>query len=56
MLRTFNCGIGMVVVVDPGSARAATQILEQMGETVCVLGRLEDSADSEVRFAGRLGL
>jgi phosphoribosylformylglycinamidine cyclo-ligase len=56
MLRTFNCGIGMVLVVDPGSARSAMQCLEQLGETACVLGKLEESADGEVRFAGRLAL
>jgi phosphoribosylformylglycinamidine cyclo-ligase len=56
MLRTFNCGIGMVLVVDPGAAKAATQCLEELGEIVCLLGKLEESAVGEVRFSGRLAL
>lgn len=41
MYRTFNCGIGMVVVVAADDAPAATQLLEQAGETVFPLGRIE---------------
>ena len=40
MLRTFNCGIGLVVVVpDPEAARAVS-LLEGAGETVFSLGRI----------------
>jgi phosphoribosylformylglycinamidine cyclo-ligase len=38
MNRTFNNGIGMVVVVDPGSARAVAQTLRQAGEQVYEIG------------------
>ncbi|MDH3511970.1 MAG: phosphoribosylformylglycinamidine cyclo-ligase [Gammaproteobacteria bacterium] len=38
LLRTFNCGIGMVVVVRPEDAGQARQILEQAGETVHEIG------------------
>jgi phosphoribosylformylglycinamidine cyclo-ligase len=40
MLRVFNCGIGMVLVVDAGSADAVTRHLSARGETVYRLGEL----------------
>ncbi len=41
MLRTFNCGIGMVLVAAPGSSGRITRILEDHGETVFAVGELE---------------
>ncbi len=38
MNRTFNNGIGMVVVVDAASAGACAQTLRQLGETVYEIG------------------
>jgi len=40
MARTFNCGIGMVVVVAPEHAAAAKVILEEHGETVYTIGHI----------------
>jgi len=40
MLRTFNCGIGMVVAVAAGDADEATALLEDAGETVYRIGRI----------------
>jgi phosphoribosylformylglycinamidine cyclo-ligase len=40
MLRTFNCGIGMVVCVPAASAARATAILEEQGETVYRIGQV----------------
>jgi phosphoribosylformylglycinamidine cyclo-ligase len=40
MYRTFNCGIGMCVVVAPGDADAALASLAAGGETVSVIGRV----------------
>ena len=56
MIRTFNCGIGMVVVADPAGAEAVRSVLEHYGETVVTLGRLIPRTDSPVRFTGRLDL
>ena len=41
MARTFNCGIGMVAVVDEARADEVTQALEAAGETVVRIGRVE---------------
>ncbi|WP_159875117.1 MULTISPECIES: phosphoribosylformylglycinamidine cyclo-ligase [Aquitalea] len=38
MYRTFNCGIGMVVIVAEEHVSAATALLQQEGETVHRLG------------------
>ena len=40
MLRTFNCGIGLVVVVHARDAKRAVAILEEAGETVFTLGQI----------------
>jgi len=40
MLRTFNCGIGMVVCVPEAIADRATALLEAQGETVYRIGRI----------------
>ncbi|MGI9498419.1 MAG: AIR synthase-related protein, partial [Geminicoccaceae bacterium] len=40
LLRTFNCGIGMVAIVAGGDAKAVTDQLKKNGETVYHLGTL----------------
>ncbi len=40
MYRTFNCGIGMVMIVRPEEADAVMRTLEEAGETVCRLGEV----------------
>ena len=45
MLRTFNCGIGFVLVVRPKDAARAQEILGGHGETVYELGHIEPCAD-----------
>ncbi len=44
MLRVFNCGVGMALVVAPGDVGAATALLQQAGETVFPLGSIESAA------------
>jgi len=45
MYRTFNCGVGMVVVVSPADQQKAIDILQQQGETVFTLGTIKASTD-----------
>ena len=53
LLRTFNCGIGMVVCVGEKDADAAMALLEAMGEQVFRIGHIEASSGSAaVRFEG----
>ena len=40
MARTFNCGVGMVLAVDPARADAVRERLESVGETVLEVGRI----------------
>jgi phosphoribosylformylglycinamidine cyclo-ligase len=57
MLRTFNCGIGMVAVLDANAAPAAIEQLAANGETVVRLGEvISGSGDARVDFRGRLDL
>lgn len=41
MARTFNCGVGMVLVVAEDDVAAVTTALEAAGETVVTVGRIE---------------
>jgi phosphoribosylaminoimidazole (AIR) synthetase len=56
MLRTFNCGVGMVVVVDAGGAGDVRAVLEREGETVIQIGRLVPRDGAAVTYAGTLAL
>ena len=40
MLRTFNCGVGLILVVEKDDATLARNILEELGEEVFVLGEV----------------
>jgi phosphoribosylformylglycinamidine cyclo-ligase len=44
MVRTFNCGIGMVVVVGSEEAQGVTTALETAGETVFCIGHIEEGS------------
>jgi len=49
MLRTFNCGIGMVLIVDENNAADIGAALAATGEDVIALGRVVDSTDGRRR-------
>jgi phosphoribosylformylglycinamidine cyclo-ligase len=52
LLKTFNCGIGMMLVVRADRAEALTTLLSQSGETVVQMGRVV--AGDGVIYKGRL--
>ncbi|MCB1485065.1 MAG: phosphoribosylformylglycinamidine cyclo-ligase [Hyphomicrobiaceae bacterium] len=67
MLRTFNCGIGMVVVADKARAGDVIAALKDAGETAIVIGDViaptGEKSDAKgkgssnaVKFEGRLAL
>ncbi|MFT5488804.1 MAG: phosphoribosylformylglycinamidine cyclo-ligase [Paracoccaceae bacterium] len=49
MARTFNCGIGMIAIVQADDAAQAIDILKEAGEDVCDIGEIVagDSTDEE---------
>ena len=52
VLKTFNAGIGMVLVVAADRAEALTEVLTGAGEGVVTLGRVE--AGEGIRYEGQL--
>ena len=56
MLRTFNCGIGMIAIVSPDHAEQARAILTEAGEQVFTLGHLvAGKGEPVVRYRGLAG-
>ena len=49
MLRVFNCGVGMVVIVPEAQAEAVSATLQSQGETVYRLGEIVERRSPEGR-------
>ncbi|MFT6984953.1 MAG: phosphoribosylformylglycinamidine cyclo-ligase [Psychromonas sp.] len=47
MYRTFNCGVGLAIVVPDSEKEKAVEILTAQGENAWVLGHIENAADGE---------
>jgi phosphoribosylformylglycinamidine cyclo-ligase len=56
MLRTFNCGVGMLAAVAPGDVERFITDLAAEGEQATVIGELVERRDEPVSFDGSLKL
>ncbi len=56
MLRTFNCGVGMVLAVASGQAAQIAAVLQEAGESVTPVGRIVPRRDAGVIYRGRIEL
>ncbi len=57
MLRTFNCGVGMIAVVAPKDVSAVSEAFAQAGEQVTAIGTVVAAADEpRVVYDGALDL
>jgi phosphoribosylformylglycinamidine cyclo-ligase len=55
MLRTFNCGIGLAVIVSPDSATDAIAAFDAHGQKAQIIGRLI-KGDAQIVYRGALAL
>jgi len=56
MLRTFNCGLGMIVVGAAGKAREIEDALRASGEDPVLLGEVIPAQGERVIYEGKLAL
>ncbi len=55
MMRTFNCGIGFIIIAEEASSKAIIRGLERDGEDARIIGHIERKKRGEraVEFCGR---
>ena len=56
MLRTFNCGIGMVLIVAEDQADGIADLLTANGETVMRIGEITGASEAPVTYIGQSDL
>jgi phosphoribosylformylglycinamidine cyclo-ligase len=56
MLRTFNCGVGMICAIAPEEAEALVAHLNEQGEKAAIIGRITERDGEPVTFEGKLAL
>ena len=57
LLRTFNCGIGMIAIVKPDAVEAVSKVLAEAGESATLLGEVTPAAgEHRVVYDGHLDL
>src|SRR3569833_106672 len=56
MLRTFNCGVGMICAIAPEEAERLVTHLTEQGEKAAIIGRITARTGEPVTFDGKLAL
>ncbi len=56
LLRTFNCGIGMIAIVAEADADNVAEVLRNEGETVSRIGTLTPRGEGAVVYQNRLDI
>jgi phosphoribosylformylglycinamidine cyclo-ligase len=57
LLRTFNCGVGMIAIVKADAVEAVSEHLAESGESVTLLGEVIPAAgEHRVVYNGHLDL
>jgi phosphoribosylformylglycinamidine cyclo-ligase len=56
MLRTFNCGVGMICAIAPDEAERLVEHLNAQGEKAAIVGKLTERSGEPVTFDGKLAL
>lgn len=56
MYRTFNCGVGMFVVVDAADADKCVEVLKAQGENAWIAGKIETKPCSDAKQVNILNM